>query len=319
MFWVECTERINSKGVATLVAKNKMSVKSAIKNTCLYYRILSVTRSFQKNRVAKQSLEEQKNAVAAMYKERIGRELDWDNLQTYTEKMQWEKLYDKNPLKVTLSDKYLVRNWVANKIGEEYLIPLLGKWDKPAEIEFEELPNQFVLKTNCGSGDVIIIRDKSKLSEHDKKVIKAKLGYYLKCDFGATSYELHYSKIKPCIIAEKFIASSEQDLPDYKFICFGGKVYYCWVDKGRYSNHSRHVYDTDWNFQEWNQMYEIRDIGIPKPLHYEKMLEIARKLSDGFAHVRVDLYNVEGKIYFGEMTFTNGSGFDLIHPYEADL
>lgn len=295
------------------------SIKSFIKNTCLYYRILSIRRSFQKSKVAKQSLEEQKIAVASMFKSKIGRDLDWNNLQTYTEKMQWEKLYDKNPLKVTLSDKYLVRNWVASKIGDEYLIPLLGKWDTTKDLDFEKLPNQFVLKTNCGSGDVIIIRDKSKLSKHDKKVIKAKLDYYLKCDFGATSYELHYSLIKPCIIAEKFIDSSEKDLPDYKFLCFDGKAYFCWVDKGRYSNHSRHVYDTEWNFQKWNQMYEIRDIGIPKPQNFDVMLKIATKLSEGFPHVRVDLYNIEGKIYFGEMTFTNGSGFDLIHPYEADL
>ena len=295
------------------------SIKSFIKNTCLYYRILSIRRSFQKSKVAKQSLEEQKIAVASMFKSKIGRDLDWNNLQTYTEKMQWEKLYDKNPLKVTLSDKYLVRNWVASKIGDEYLIPLLGKWDTTKDLDFEKLPNQFVLKTNCGSGDVIIIRDKSKLNNHDKKVIKAKLDYYLKCDFGATSYELHYSLIKPCIIAEKYIDSSEKDLPDYKFLCFDGKAYYCWVDKGRYSNHSRHVYDTEWNFQKWNQMYEIRDIGIPKPQNFDVMLKIATKLSEGFPHVRVDLYNIEGKIYFGEMTFTNGSGFDLIHPYEADL
>lgn len=295
------------------------SIKSFIKNTCLYYRILSIRRSFQKSKVTKQSLEEQKIAVASKFKSKIGRDLDWNNLQTYTEKMQWEKLYDKNPLKVTLSDKYLVRNWVASKIGDEYLIPLLGKWDTTKGLDFEKLPNQFVLKTNCGSGDVIIIRDKSKLNNHDKKVIKAKLDYYLTCDFGATSYELHYSLIKPCIIAEKYIDSSEKDLPDYKFLCFDGKAYYCWVDKGRYSNHSRHVYDTEWNFQKWNQMYEIRDISIPKPQNFDVMLKIARKLSEGFPHVRVDLYNIDGKIYFGEMTFTNGSGFDLIHPYEADL
>lgn len=285
----------------------------------MYYRLLSVKRNFLKSRVAKQTLEEKKKAVSALYKDRIGRELDWDNLKTYTEKMQWEKLYDNNPMKVTLSDKYLVRSWVAKKIGEKYLIPLLGKWDSPSDINFNELPNQFVLKTNCGSGDIIIVRDKSKLSKHDIKVIKVQLAYYLKCDFGATSYELHYSMIKPCIIAEQFIPSSEKDLPDYKFLCFDGVVYYCWVDKGRYSNHSRHVYDTKWNFQQWNQMYEIKDIGIPKPRNFEVMLDIARSLSEGFSHVRVDLYNVEGKIYFGEMTFTNGSGFDLIHPYEADL
>lgn len=296
-----------------------MNIKQMIKNTCFYYNFLTIKRCFKKKKVASQTLEEKMKTVASIYKKRIGRKLDWDNLKTYTEKMQWEKLFDENPLKVILSDKYLVRKWVADKIGNEYLIPLLGQWENPSIIDFDKLPNQFVLKTNCGSGDVIIIKDKEKLSSHDKSVIRAKLRYYMNYDFGITSYELHYSKIKPCIIAEKYIESGESDLPDYKFFCFDGIPYYCWVDKGRYTNHSRHVYDTNWNFQKWNQVYEIRNIGIPKPENFETMLNIARKLSEGFSHVRVDLYNLNGKIYFGEMTFTNGSGFDLIHPYEADL
>lgn len=274
---------------------------------------------FKKMKFRRQTIDEQKKSLEKMFKKKIGRQLDWNNLQTYCEKMQWEKLFDDNPLKVTLSDKYLVREWVEKRIGKEHLIPLIGKWEKPSEIEFDKLPNKFVLKTNCGSGDVIIIKDKSALRKHDIKVIKSKLQYSINCDFGAVSYELHYSKIKPLIIAEEYIDSGERDLPDYKFLCFGGKAYYCWVDIGRFSNHSRHVYDLSWRFQEWNQLYEIKNIGLDKPKNFEQMIEIVEKLCQGFSHVRVDLYNVDGKIYFGEMTFTNGSGLDVIHPYDADL
>lgn len=296
-----------------------MLIKDIIKKTCIYYKLLSIRRRVQKDRVTKQSLAEKQVALANMYQDRIGRQLDWNNLRTYTEKMQWDKLFNINPLKVTLSDKYCVRKWIEEKIGSEYLIPLLGVWSNSSEIVFETLPNKFVLKTNCGSGDVIIVRDKSKLSQHDIKLIRAKLDYYIGCDFGAISYELHYSLIKPCIIAEKYINSGEEDIPDYKFICFNGIVYYCWVDIGRYTNHSRHVYDTVWNFQQWNQMYEIKDVGIARPKNYDKMLELVGVLCADFPHVRVDLYNVNGRIYFGEMTFTNGSGLDIIEPYEMDL
>lgn len=295
-----------------------MFLKQFLKNTCLYYRVLSLRRAFLKAKVKKQTEEEKKKAVAKLFLKKIGRRLDWNNLQTYTEKMQWEKLFDNNPMKSVLSDKFLVRSWVERNIGKDYLIPLLGKWDDPASIDFDNLPDRFVLKTNCGSGDVIIIRDKNVLTWHDKRVIRAKLKYYMHCDFGATLYELHYSKIKPCILAEEFIDSGDKDLPDYKFLCFDGVPYYCWVDIGRYSNHTRHVYDTNWVFQEWNQLYAIQDAGITKPKNFEKMIEVARILSKGIPHVRVDLYNLNGKIYFGEMTFTNGGGYDLIHPYEAD-
>lgn len=294
-------------------------IKKILKNTCLYYKLLGIKRNRLKNKFYIKSKYEMMKDVEKQYKDRIGRKLDWKNLQTYTEKMQWEKLFDNNPMKTRLSDKYNVRLWVEKKIGSKYLIPLLGRWDNAEKIDFKRLPNKFVLKTNCGSGDVIIVRNKKKLKNHDYKVIREKLKYYMNYDFGISSYELHYSKIKPCIIAEQYIESEFVDLPDYKFLCFDGKPQYCWVDIGRYTNHSRHVYNTEWVFQKWNQVYPISNAGIPKPENFDEMLKIVTVLSEGFPHVRVDLYNINGKIYFGEMTFTNGSGYDMIHPYSADL
>ena len=133
-------------------------------------------------------------------------------------------------------------------------------------------------------------------------------------------FELHYSEIKPRIIAEEYIDSGKYELQDYKFLCFDGKPYYCWVDIDRYSNHKRNVYDMDWILQPWNQWtYGNSLVTIPVPKNYEVMKDIATKLSAGLSHVRVDLYNVAGKIYFGEMTFTNGGGFEKITPPEYDV
>lgn len=274
----------------------------------------------QESKYHRMTDEERMKYDATLYEMRIGKPLDWNNLETYTEKMQWAKLFDKDERKVTLSDKYAVRSWVEEKIGSEYLIPLVGKWDSYKEINFHEFPEQFVLKTNHGSGDAVIVRDKKNISFAEKIAMRRKIQEALRRDYGARFCEWHYSKIKPCIIAEQYVESGETDLQDYKFLCFDGEPYFCWVDVGRYTDHKRNVYDLDWKLQDWNQRnYGNAQSELKKPQNFEKMVEIARVLSQGFSHVRVDLYNVGGKIYFGEMTFTNGSGFEEIAPHSADL
>lgn len=256
--------------------------------------------------------------IEFLYNKKIGRKLNWDNLCAYTEKMQWSKLYDATDVKTELSDKYLVRKWVEEKIGKDYLIPLLGVWNNYDEIDFEKLPNQFVLKTNHGSGTVIIVKDKYKINH--------KLSRQLFDDWMNTDYsylfgmEMQYTKIKRKIIAEQYLDTGDQDLQDYKFLCFDGRPYFCWVDLDRFKNHTRNVYDLNWNIQPWNQYtYGNSKKDIPKPKNFEKMVEIASLLCVGFSHVRVDLYNINGKIYFGEMTFTNGSGYERIVPDEYDF
>ena len=254
--------------------------------------------------------------LAARYEAAIGHKLNWDNLQTYTEKMQWAKLYDKNPLKATLTDKYLVREWVEKTIGGEYLIPLLGVWDNFEDIDFSELPDRFVLKTNHGSGTNLIVKDKSKLN---LKRAKRMFDDWMNIDYAYNSnFEMHYTDIKPKIIAEKYMETSTGELPDYKFLCFGGKPYYCWVDCGRFTNHTRNVYDLDWKLQSWSQCHPINEVIIEKPAKFETMVMLAQKLSEGLSHVRVDFYNIDGNIYFGEMTFTNASGLERIYPDEWD-
>lgn len=274
----------------------------------------------QANRIHNMSKQELMEYDAELYRRRTGKKIDWNNLSTYTEKMQWAKLYDNNPLKTQLADKYAVRQWVAEHIGEEYLIPLLGKWNSYSEINFKMLPEQFVLKTNHGSGDVCIVKSKEKLMLSDKLKIRRKLVRAMKTDYGIKHCEFHYSKISPKIIAEHYIDSGDTDLQDYKFLCFDGVPYFCWVDVGRFSNHKRNVYSMDWELQTWNQYgYGNAEKKIDRPKNFDKMVEIATCLSNGFSHVRVDLYNVNGKIYFGEMTFTNGSGFEMLTSDEADL
>lgn len=259
----------------------------------------------------------QKKLNGMLYKRAIGRDLDWSNLNAYTEKMQWAKFNDSTPIKTTLSDKYLVREWVADKIGEQYLIPLLGAWDSFSDIQFDKLPNQFVLKTNHGSGSVIVVKDKNALN-----IAQAKQCFndWMHIDYAyVTGFEFQYSNIKRKIIAENYLETDLGELQDYKFLCFDGVPHFCWVDLGRFGKHTRNVYDLNWNLQPWNQYtYGNSDRPIPKPKNFDKMVELATTLCQGFSHVRVDLYNVDGAIYFGEMTFTNGCGFDRIVPDEYD-
>lgn len=256
--------------------------------------------------------------VEKTYLDRIGHKLEWDKLCSYTEKMQWAKMYDYDRRKTVLSDKLLVREWVADKIGETYLIPLLGAWDSFEQIDFRSLPNQFVLKTNNGSGTNLIVRNKNSL---DWNQVKMLVTDWIDMDFAFYNpFEFQYAGIKPKIIAEKLMTVTNGDLPDYKFLCFEGKPVFCWVDMDRYTKHKRNIYDMNWRLQSWNQLnYGNYEADIPCPENFEEMKQIAETLAQGFSHVRVDLYDINGKIYFGEMTFTNGSGFEKIVPDEADM
>lgn len=266
------------------------------------------------NSRARYSPEKRKSFVEDEYLRSIGHELDWDNLQTYTEKMQYEKLYHLYPEKTRYSDKIAVRDYIRDRIGEEYLIPIYGVWNKFSDIDFDSLPQSFVLKTNHGSGTVWVIDDKDSIN---KKYLDGVITRWLKYKFQYKHFEMHYEGIIPKIYAEEKLAFSN-GVEDYKFLCFDGVPKYCWVDFNRYTNHKRNIYDLNWNLQDWNQYNENTDIEIEKPKNFDLMIELATKLAQGFAHVRVDLYNIDGKIYFGEMTFTNGAGLKVIKPAKGD-
>lgn len=247
------------------------------------------------------------------YKLRTNENVDFNNPKKYTEKMQLAKLYFSTPLKTHLSDKYKVREWITDKIGEEYLIPLLGVWNNYSEIDFGKLPTKFVLKTNHGAGWNLIVNNKEKIN-HKRENFR--FSRWLKKNFSYNGdLQLHYKDIEPKIIAEKFIQDKNGELPEYKFFCFDGEVHYCWEIVGRGKKEYRNIYDTNWNLQDWTFTgHENSPSETEKPNNFEDMVEIARKLSTDFPHVRVDLYNIDGKIYFGEMTFTSTGGYRLPIP-----
>ena len=249
------------------------------------------------------------SALAQKFLQRTGKSLDFNHLTTFTEKMQWIKIYDATPIKSRLADKYLVRRWVAEKIGEQYLIPLLGVWDDFDEIDFDELPDQFVLKCNHGCDMNIVVRDKKSF---DKRAAREKINAWLAVDYSVAwgDFELHYTRIKRKVIAEKFLTDGKNiDINDYKFWCFDGRVEFVQVDRNRSTGHLQKFYSTAWEPLSFIIDGHTPDNEIAeKPSTLQEMLNIAATLSAGFNIVRVDLYCVKDKIYFGEMTFTPLSG-----------
>jgi len=256
-------------------------------------------------------------ALKRWYSRATGETLDLENPQTFDEKIQWLKLYDCTPVKTVLADKYKVRQWVAEKIGDEYLIPLLGKWENANDIDFSALPDRFAMKANHGCGWNIIVTDKSEL---DIKKTRKKLNDWLKLNWAFYSYELHYKHIPPVIIAEKYIENMDGDINDYKFHCFNGEPKYCQVIVGRRSHHMRSAVDL--NFQPLpfalGAYPPVDDLQTARPENYDHMITLARTLCEGLKYVRVDFYNVRGKIYFGEMTVTPTAGTLKIRPREYE-
>lgn len=247
-----------------------------------------------------------------------GRKLDWDNLKYYDEKIQWLKIFDCTERKRELADKYLVRNFIRENIGDKYLVPIYGKWNHFEDIEFNKLPNSFVLKCNHGSGWNEIVYDKKKINMEE---LKDKFTYWLSCDYADTpGLELQYKGITPLIIAEKLLEDESGDVRDYKFFVFDGKVELIQVDICRDSNHRRNIYTPDWKYLPVSIHYPTAsDVIIERPVVLEEMIDIAENLGKEFIHVRVDLYLVNEEIYFGEMTFTHGNGIEEFDSKELEL
>jgi len=256
--------------------------------------------------------EQYPRALKRLYFHTVGQPLDLENPKTFGEKIQWLKLYDCTPLKTELADKYKVRKWVAEKIGDKYLIPLLGKWENANDIDFDALPDQFVLKANHGSAWNILVRDKRDLNTAKAR---KKLNGWLKQTRAFLTFELHYKDIPPLVIAEKYIENIDGDIHDYKFLCFDGEPKFCWVDTGRYTGHKRTIFDLDFTPQPFTfGTYPEVDMPFPKPENFDEMVLSAKRLCEDFKHVRVDFYNINGKIYFGEMTFHSAGGMKPILP-----
>ena len=252
------------------------------------------------------------------YKFHMGQELDLDHPQKYTEKLQWLKLYDHRPQYTTMVDKYMVKQYVSDRIGEEYVIPLLGVWDRVDDIDFSSLPEKFVLKTTHDSGGLVICKDKSKLN---LKAAKKKIEKSLNRNFYYVSREWPYSQVKPRIIAEQYMEDDFGELRDYKYYCFDGEMKIMLIAYDRFSGNGAKLFycDKDYNNIELTWGHKAATGKIEKPEKFEEMIEMAEKLSVGMPQVRVDFYLVGGQIYFGELTLYDGGGFDVITPYERDL
>lgn len=253
------------------------------------------------------------------FKTVFNRDLNLDNPKTFNEKLQWLKLYDRNSRYTTLVDKYKVREYIASELGEEYLIPLIGVWDDPDDIDFNALPNQFVLKCNHNSGKGMFIctnKDNVCISHVKKKLKKGlKENYYIK------HREWPYKNVKRKVIAEELMIDNSTDqLIDYKFMCFNGKHQMTFVCDDRFSEEGLKVtfYDKEWNILPFERHYPRRYTAIDKPKNYDKMVEFAEKLSEKIPFLRVDFYEVNGLIYFGELTFFPGSGYEEFTPESVD-
>ena len=246
-----------------------------------------------------------------------GEWLDIDHPTTYVEKMQWLKVYDRNPIYTTMADKYAVKAFVADKIGERYVVPLLGVWDNPEQIDYNKLPQRFVLKATHGGGalDVVICKDKDKL---DKEAVNKKLNKSLNSDFWRMR-EYQYKDIPRRIIAEEYLEDETGMLTDYKVMCFSGVPRLIQVHRNRFTHQTQDIFDTNWNrVKIWQRGYPYTEDAVKKPVVLEEMLECSTKLSQGLPQVRVDWYVVNGRLYFGELTLTDSGGFSDWEPKEWD-
>lgn len=258
--------------------------------------------------------------IKLQYRIATGRKLNLKNPKRFTEKLQWYKLHYRDPLMTQCSDKFGVRDYVASKGYGDILVPLYGVYDRAEDIDFDNLPHKFVLKTTNASKTNILCEDKSQL---DKKQIIHLLNTWLKKRSPKLGREWAYYDIQPKVICEKFLDRDQNnDLVDYKFFCFNGEPYYLYLIVDRFLENGLKlgIYDLTFNKMNFYRSdIQALDREVKKPKNFERMIEIARDLSKDFPHVRVDLYNVNGKIYFGELTFYDGAGYKGFIPDEFDF
>lgn len=254
-----------------------------------------------------------------LFRVNLGYSLDLKNPKTFNQKMQWLKLNNLHPEYSRVVDKYEVRSYIKEILGEDYLIPLLGVWDNADDIDFSKLPKQFVLKCTHNSGGVIVCRDKDQL---DKKQAIDKLNRLLKKKYYMQGREYPYKSVKPRIVCEKFMDDGSGDLPkDYKFLCFNGEPQNVMLCSDRKNGHADYFFfDREWKFLPYNKVDAERpaDFTLPKPTRIDEMWEIAKRLAGPYVVSRIDFYEIKGKVYFGEITLFPAGGMDRDITREVD-
>lgn len=257
--------------------------------------------------------------VEAIYQYIFGKKLDLEHPVTFNEKLQWLKLYDRNPRYTDMVDKYEVKRIVKENVGDSCLIPTIGVWDRFDDIDFSSFPKAFVLKCTHDSGSVVICKD---IATFDKKSAKEKLTRALKRNYYLRSREYPYKNVKPRIIAEPYMEDlGTEQLYDYKIFCFNGEVQYLFIASDRHKAGPTYFdyFDRDFNRLPIRQAYHpTSQYTFSKPDCYEEMIQMAEVLSDGIPQVRVDFYIANGKLYFGELTFFHQGGFAPFIPEETD-
>lgn len=259
----------------------------------------------------------EKMALSIDYMRGYHKIMNFKEPKYFGEKINYLKVYGDMEQYKNYVDKYEVRKYIKDTIGEEYLIPLLAVYIKINDIEYNNLPNRFVIKLNYGSGFNYIVQNKEQVN-FDK--INRKLKKWLKCDYHKIKKEKQYKDIEKKILIEKFMSDRNGCLNDYKFFCFNGKMKFFKVDFDRYSSHKCNYYDQDCNFLNIREAkYKNNENSVVLPKNIREMCRIAERLARKFPFVRVDLYNINGRIYFGELTFTPAAGMHPFKPLSADL
>jgi hypothetical protein len=276
-------------------------------------------KMFQNNEM---TLGKMRSIVAKRFKKGVGYKPDLENPRSFNEKIQWLKFNYRNPLLTTCADKFKVKEYITSKIGSEYVVPNLACWNSAKDVDFDNLPEKFVLKVNWSSGYNIIVNDKSKLDIEDAIT---KINYWMLPFNNCYYYYFNwaYKNMPPVIYAEKYIEQDNGQLYDYKFHCFNGEPRFILVVSNRLvegKETNKTFYDTDWNALPVRRDRDPfpDDTSMEKPRNFEKMLEISRILSKDFPFVRVDFYDLDDKVYIGEMTFYCGGGFEPFHPRDWD-
>lgn len=251
------------------------------------------------------------------FKTRMGKFPNLRNPETFNEKLQWLKLHDRKPEYSAMVDKHEVKKYIADRIGEKYVIPTIGLWERFEDIDFEKLPDQFVLKCTHDSGGLIICKDKGKL---DMETARKKVTRSLGKNYYWHAREWPYKNVKPRILAEPFMKDGENDfLPVYKFMCFHGEPRIIQtIQNDKQPNESIDYFDTEWNLLELRQNFPNSEKSLSKPEKLDEMCGLARKLSKGHAFLRVDFYVINGVIKFSEFTFYSDAGFSKFTPESWD-
>lgn len=259
------------------------------------------------------------------FRAKFGKWINFAHPESLNEKLQYSKVYGYKDIHRVIADKYAVRQYIKDVVGEKYLIPLVGVFRNHDDVDFSALPSSFVAKSAHGSGQVLIVRDKLEISEdHLRKAFKK----WLETNFYFVSMEPQYKHIEPKIVVEELMADEQGRIPnDYKFHCFAGKVEMIQVDLDRFGEHRRNFYNSDWELLPfiWSAVDKnkksiyVNGKTVHKPAQLNEMVKVAEQLSKRFNYIRVDMYDVSGRVYFGELTLHHGGGFEHFTPSQYDI